>query len=436
MTGVFRSLRTACHRFIGGKYDLSNGRARRSRQALRQHFDLLSLFVEPRNQEVIKLVRLDAEDRFFLRDQPFIHHLQRDAHRGQAGALAVARLQHVELAVLDGELEILHVFVMLFQPRGDVAQLAVNLGHDLFEFEDRNRSAHARDDVLALRIQQEFAVELFRAGRGIAREADARAGGVAQVAVDHRLHVDRGAEHVVGNIVDAAIVLGAVVLPGAEHGVARHDQLLVRILREVALGVLFDDLLVFLDDFLQRLGVEFGVELYLPLLLLAVEDFFELGLFDLEHDVAEHLNQPAVGVIGKARIVLRLASASTLWSFRPRFRIVSIMPGMENFAPERTLTSSGLSPLPSFWPWRFSSWASAASICASTSRETALLPHVFAASLGLNGEAGRDGQARIGHFGEASAFAAEHIFHFAVAVGLAAAEGVDDIWSWSYSCFP
>ncbi len=31
-----------------------------------------------------------------------------------------------------------------------------------------------------------------------------------------------------------------------------------------------------------------------------------------------------------------------VWSFRPRFRTVSIMPGMENLEPERTDTSSGL----------------------------------------------------------------------------------------------
>ena len=151
----------------------------------------------------------------------------RDAHRGQSGALAVARLQHVELAVLDGELEILHVFVVLFQPRGDVAELVVNIGHDLFQFEDRNRRTHARNHVFALRVQQKFAVELFGAIRGVARETDAGAAGVAEVAEDHGLHVDRGAEHVI-DIVDAAIVLGAIVLPGAEHGVARHDQLLVR----------------------------------------------------------------------------------------------------------------------------------------------------------------------------------------------------------------
>ena len=44
-------------------------------------------------------------------------------------------------------------------------------------------------------------------------------------------------------------------------------------------------------------------------------------------------------------------------SFKPRFKTVSIMPGMENFAPERTETSSGLVTLPSFLPIEDSSLA-------------------------------------------------------------------------------
>ena len=177
------------------------------------------------------MVRFDAEDCFFLGDEPFVHHLNRDAYGRQSGALAIAGLQHVKLAVLNGELEILHVFVVLFQPRCDFPQLVVDIGHDFLQFEDRHWSAHARDDVLALRVHQEFAVKLFRAGCRIAREAHARSAGVAEVAVDHCLHVDRGAEHVV-DIIDAAIVLGAIVLPGAEHGIARHHQLFARVLRE------------------------------------------------------------------------------------------------------------------------------------------------------------------------------------------------------------
>ena len=47
--------------------------------------------------------------------------------------------------------------------------------------------------------------------------------------------------------------------------------------------------------------------------------------------------------------------------------MVSIMPGIENFEPERTETRSGSAASPSFLPWRASSFARAASICWSTS---------------------------------------------------------------------
>ena len=163
-------------------------------------------------------------------------------------------------------------------------------------------SAHAGDHILALGVEQELAVELLGAGGGIAGESNAGAGGVSHVAEDHGLHVDGGAEHVV-DVVHAAIVLGAIVLPGAENRVARHHELIVSVLREVDLGVLLDDLLVLGDDFLQGCGVEVGIQLRLLLLLLAVEDLFKVRLFNVEHHVAEHLDEAAVGVIGKARVL-------------------------------------------------------------------------------------------------------------------------------------
>ena len=54
-----------------------------------------------------------------------------------------------------------------------------------------------------------------------------------------------------------------------------------------------------------------------------------------------------------------------------------------------------------------------------------LAAHVFTAGLGLDGESRRNRQTGIGHFGQAGAFAAEHVLHFAVAVSLAAAEEID-----------
>ena len=80
----------------------------------------------------------------------------------------------------------------------------------------------------------------------------------------------------------------------------------MRVLRELAFGVLEHDLLIFGDDFLQRLGVEFGVELGFLLLLLAVEDLFKRVLGNVEHHAAEHLDEAAVGVVGEAGIVAAL----------------------------------------------------------------------------------------------------------------------------------
>ncbi len=59
--------------------------------------------------------------------RPFFDHLDGNADGGTAGALAVAGLQHVELAILDGEFEVLHVAVVLLQAGGDLAQLVVDL---------------------------------------------------------------------------------------------------------------------------------------------------------------------------------------------------------------------------------------------------------------------------------------------------------------------
>ncbi len=56
-----------------------------------------------------------------------------------------------------------------------------------------------------------------------------------------------------------------------------------------------------------------------------------------------------------------------VWSFRPRFNTVSIMPGIEARAPERTDTSSGFAGSPKLLPVRLSTLARAASTWPSSS---------------------------------------------------------------------
>ena len=47
-----------------------------------------------------------------------------------AGAFAVARLEHEELAVLDGELDVLHVLEMFLEGGADLREFRVALRHD------------------------------------------------------------------------------------------------------------------------------------------------------------------------------------------------------------------------------------------------------------------------------------------------------------------
>src|SRR5579871_3386285 len=138
--------------FVGSENNLTHSGAGRCGKSSREYFYFRSLFIEPRNQKVIKLVWFDTEDRLFFGDKSFVYHLNRYAHGSASSALAIAGLQHVELAFLNGELEILHVAVVLFETGGDVTQLLIDRRHDFLQFENRHWRANAGDHIFTLRI--------------------------------------------------------------------------------------------------------------------------------------------------------------------------------------------------------------------------------------------------------------------------------------------
>ena len=86
--------------------------------------------------------------------------VDRDLDHRLAGALAVAGLQHEQLALLDRELEVLHVAEVILEELRDADELGVRGRQLLRELGDRLGRADAGDDVLALRVRQELAVEL------------------------------------------------------------------------------------------------------------------------------------------------------------------------------------------------------------------------------------------------------------------------------------
>ena len=247
------------------------------------------------------------------REHALVGHVDRDLERRFRGALAVAGLQHPELAALDGELHVLQVLVVLLQELRRRDELVEHRGHEGFErglvgagglardFGDVLRRADAGHHVLALRVDQELAVERVLAGRRVAGEGDAGRRRLAHVAEHHRLHVDGGAP-VGGDVVEPTIGDRALVHPGREDRADRAPELVLRLLREGLAGRLLDLGLVLDDDLAPVVGLEVGVERVALAVLVVLEDVLEVVAVDVEHDVRIHLDEAAIAVVGEALV--------------------------------------------------------------------------------------------------------------------------------------
>ena len=130
--------------------------------------------------------------------------------RGVSCALAGSRLKNPKFAELNGELDVLHVAIVMLEPMEDLLQLCERLRHCDFERRFRCvagaflgqglRRANSGDHIFALRVGQVLAENFVLARRRIAREGNTGCGIVSEVAEDHRLHGDCRAP-VVRNIV-------------------------------------------------------------------------------------------------------------------------------------------------------------------------------------------------------------------------------------------
>ena len=121
---------------------------------------------------MVELIGWDPPDGGLPINEFLFLHFDGEANGGQPCALAVARLQHEDLAILNGELEVLHVLKVFLQGLSDFLQLAVGLWKVILELGDWFGCAHTGHHILSLSINEEFAVKNSFSGRGITRECD------------------------------------------------------------------------------------------------------------------------------------------------------------------------------------------------------------------------------------------------------------------------
>jgi len=299
---------------IRGEDDTTDGGTRRCVEALGKDL-VLCRGVELRVEKLVELVGSNAHDGLLLGDATLLVHLDGDLERGERGALADAGLQHPELALLDGELEVHHVGIVILEDLEDVIELLASLFETggLGELGDGRRVTNARNDVLALGVDQEVTVALVGAIGRVAREGDAGGGCVTLVAEGHDLDVHSGAE-VIGNLVLLAIENCPLRVPRTKDGLLGKTELKDRVGREdglatlLDLGILLDidvvaeDLLEPGDEVLEVIRIKVGIELYALLGLLGVDDVLEELAGDTHDDVREHLDETTIGIVGKAGV--------------------------------------------------------------------------------------------------------------------------------------
>src|ERR1019366_5787125 len=215
---------------------------------------------------------------------------------------------------LHGELDVLHVAVMLFQPLPDRHQFGVGLRHRGFQRDvavasrrprQRLRRPYPRHHILTLGVQQILAVERVLAGGGIAGEANAGGAVVAHVAEHHGLDIDRGAP-LGWDVVQPALSDGARVHTRPEHRADGAPESLMRIGRERYASVLGDQVLVGGDHATPVVGGQRGILRYPGAQLGEFDDFLELMVIHTHHDRAVHLDEPAIGIPGEP-LVTRFA---------------------------------------------------------------------------------------------------------------------------------
>ena len=219
------------------------------------------------------------------------------------------------------------------------------------------------------------------------------AGRVAHVAEDHLDDVHGRAE-VVGDVGGAPVDLRARRVPGLEDRVGSSGRSCSRgscgnARSPCARG---RGPLERRDQLLQVVGGQVDVLGDAALALQRPRARPRQRARDALDDLAVHLDEPAVGVAGEARALRRRrASPTTDSSLMPRLRIVSIMPGIEIAAPERTDTSSGSSGSPKRLPV-FSSSAREMllDLGARGRRAPPCRLHVRAPGVGRDREAGRN----------------------------------------------
>ena len=197
---------------VSVEHDLTTGSTGRCGQTLGDNLGTgQSLLVEDGVQQLVELLGLATHDGSLLVDHTLVEQVDGDLHHCGTCTLTVTCLEEPELALLDGELHILHIMIVVLQLVLNTIQLIVDLRHSLFhrrifghtlllrdtcalspalrtDLSDLLRGTDTSHNVLTLCVHQILTIEEVLTIGSITAEAYTGSRGVAHVTEYHSHH--------------------------------------------------------------------------------------------------------------------------------------------------------------------------------------------------------------------------------------------------------
>ena len=191
-------------------------------------------------QKLIKLLRGNTSNGLLFGDAAFLVHLNGNLQSRKRRTLTNTGLEHPELTVFNGKLNIHHVCIVILKNLKHVEKLfscLLKCG-DLNQIGNRLSVANTGNNIFTLCINQEIAVALVCSVGRITRESNACCRGLALITENHNLNVD-GRTKIIRNLVLLTIENGAIVHPRTKDCLLRKAKLKIWIggeYRKAALG--------------------------------------------------------------------------------------------------------------------------------------------------------------------------------------------------------
>ena len=378
-----------------------------------------------RIQVLRQLFRFDPAHGFLFIDQPFFDHIHGNPNRGNPRSLAGPRLQHIERTFLNRKLHVLHVTIMFLQNLLGGHERLIGNGQRVLQGGHGKGRTKTRHHVFTLGIQETFPENRSLARGRVSRKHDAGAAGLAHVAEHHGHDVDRGTPRV-RDAVNLSIGHRPVTEPGCKHRPDRHVELLERILGKRPAGFLLDDALIRGDQLAESFRGQVGIGRGSNLLLFAFQDLVKLFTRHVHHHGAEHRDEPAIRIQGKACIVglvgqpldgLRVQAEVQHRIHHPGHGRASPGPHGHQQRVSRVPEPRLHQPLHPLQPFQ--------GLIPHAGRVPFSVAEIFEAGVGRDGESRRDANLQIGHFREAGTLPPEQRLHGTGAFGFAVPKRID-----------